>query len=137
MLSAGKNHIFGSFYEAFPISMGACQGGCMSLALWVFIPASAGLSLHPSSLGEHGFFPIFQGWELSTPVKVRGWFSAVTSENSSAFAALHMWQGHGAARNELPQRTRGHLFLKAQAHHGSFQLSSRPGSSRWLRASGR
>lgn len=54
----------------------------------------------------------------SSPHQWRGgWFSAVTSESSSAFPALHMWQGHGAARNELP-RTRGHIILKVQAQQG-------------------
>lgn len=113
MLSAGKKHIFGGFCKAFSVSMGACHGGCVSLALGVFIPASAGLSLHPHPLSEHGCFSIFQGWELPTPLKAREWFSAVTSESSSAFTALQMWQGHGAARNESPQWTRGHVFLKA------------------------
>lgn len=69
MLSAGENHILGGFCKAFSVSMGACHGGCMSLALWVFIPATPGLSLHPNPLGEHGCFSIFQGWELSTPVE--------------------------------------------------------------------
>lgn len=67
----------------------------------------------------------------SSPHEWRGgWFSAVTSESFSAFPALQMWQGHGAARNELPW-TRGHIFLKVQAQHDWVKLSSVPGCSRW------
>lgn len=97
-----KNHIFGGFCEAFSVSKGASHGGCMSLAVWVFIPASPGLSLHPNPLGEHGHFSVFQGWEFSILVKASGWFSAVTSESSSSFTALQTWQGHGAARLNCP-----------------------------------
>lgn len=103
----------------------------MSLALWVLISASPGLSLLPNPLGEHECFSIFQGWELSTPVKAGGWFSVVTNENSTALTPLQMWQGHGANGNVLSQ-TKGHIFLKVQAQYDSIKLSSGPGCSKWF-----
>lgn len=134
-VSREKPH-FWRFLQGTFVSMVACHGGCMSLALWVLISASPGLSLHPNPLGEHGCFSIFQGWELSTPVKAGGWFSVVTNENSTALTPLQMWQGHGANRNVLSQ-TKGHIFLKVQAQYDSIKLSSGPGCSRWFRVLGR